>query len=88
MYDFDRLMEIQRRTASRIRQETEVDNKIKILDIMNNLSALKGKKVQVEAIILEAGMQGMSEDDTIATLDSLKRDRLVIEPEVGYVKLL
>ncbi|MBU1201747.1 MAG: hypothetical protein KJ583_00925 [Nanoarchaeota archaeon] len=88
MDDFDRLMEIQRSMASRIRLESEVDNKIKILDILNSLSGPKGKKIQVEEVIIEAGIQGLSEAEVIATIDSLKRDRLVREPEIGFIQLI
>ncbi|MBC8500638.1 MAG: hypothetical protein ISS25_00810 [Nanoarchaeota archaeon] len=86
-FDFDRLMEIQRMTASRIRQESEVDNKIKILDILNELTATKGKKIQVEEVIIEAGTQGLAESEVTATLDALKEDGMVIEPETGFVQL-
>jgi len=88
MDDFDRLMEIQRSMASIIRLESEVDNKIKILDILNSLSGPKGKKIQVEEVIIEAGIQGLSEAEVIATIDSLKRDRLVREPEIGFIQLI
>lgn len=86
--DFDRLMEIQRMTAASIRQESEVDNKIKILDILNGLTATKGKKIQVEEVIIEAGIQGLAEAEVMSTLDALKADRMVKEPEIGYVQLV
>lgn len=85
--DFDRLMEIQRMTASRIRQESEVDNKIKIMDILNELTATKGKKIQVEEVIIESGTQGLSESETMNLLDSLKNDGILERPEPGYVQL-
>ncbi|MFH1589130.1 MAG: hypothetical protein ABIB43_01020 [archaeon] len=85
--DFDRLMEIQRTTASSIRQESEVDNKIKILDILNELTTTKGKKVQVEEVIIEAGIQGLGEAEVLATLDALKSDGMIREPDIGYVQL-
>ncbi|NQU98048.1 hypothetical protein HQ533_01150 [Candidatus Woesearchaeota archaeon] len=85
--DFDRLMEIQRMTASSIRQESEVDNKIKILDILNEFTASKGKKILVEAVIIEAGIQGLAESEVMTTLDALKSDGTVKEPEPGYVQL-
>ena len=86
-FDFDRLMEIQRMTASRIRQESEVDNKIKILDIINDLTTTKGKKVQVEGLIIEAGIEGLAESEVITTIDALKSDGLIKEPESGYIQL-
>jgi len=52
------------------------------------LSGPKGKKIQVEEVIIEAGIQGLSEAEVIATIDSLKRDRLVREPEIGFIQLI
>lgn len=86
--DFDRLMEIQRMTASSIRQESEVDNKIKILNILTDMTTSKGKKIQVEEVIIEAGAQGLAEAEVMATLDALKVDGMVKEPEIGYVQLV
>ncbi|MFH1770490.1 MAG: hypothetical protein ABH828_02945 [archaeon] len=86
--DFDRLMEIQRMTASSIRQESEVDNKIKILNILNDMTTSKSKKIQVEEVIIEAGIQGLGEAEVMATLDALKSDGMLKEPEVGYVQLI
>jgi|FLOH01.1.fsa_nt_gi DNA replicative helicase MCM subunit Mcm2 (Cdc46/Mcm family) len=85
--EFDRLMEIQRMTASSIRQESEVDNKIKVLDVLNELTATKGKKVQVEEVIIECGMVGLSEAEVMITLDTLKADGMLMFPESGYVQL-
>ena len=88
MDDFDRLMEVQRMTASLIRQEAEVDNKIKIIEIVTDLSASRNGKVQVEEVLIEADIQGLSEEEVLATIDSLKRDGLVQEPEVGFVQMV
>jgi DNA replicative helicase MCM subunit Mcm2 (Cdc46/Mcm family) len=85
--DFDRLMQIQRMTASRIRQESEVDNKIKILDIITSLTSFKKPKVQIEEVIIEANVQGLAEAEVMATIDELKKDHLVREPEPGYISL-
>jgi len=87
MDDFDRLIEIQRMTASKIRQEAEVDNKVKLLGILSDLASSK-RRIQVEEVIIEAGMQGMSEGAVMSTLNALKLDRLLSEPEPGIIKLL
>ncbi len=87
MDDFDKLMEIQRFTASRIRHEAEVDNKIIVLNILSDLSSTKGPKVQIEELMIEASAQGLTESDVTNTIDALKKDDLVIEPEQGYVQL-
>jgi|TARA_B100000315_G_C14367414_1_gene491310 DNA replicative helicase MCM subunit Mcm2 (Cdc46/Mcm family) len=88
MDDFDRLMEIQKLTADRIKRESEVDNKIKILDILNELVISKGKKMQVEELIIEASIRGLSEAEVMDSLNSLKRDGLVKELDMGFVQLV
>lgn len=87
MDDFDRLMEIQRMTADRIRQESQVDNKIKVLDILNSLAS-GGKRIQVEQVIVEAELEGLGEAEVMATLDQLKDDGIIRMPEAGYVELV
>ncbi len=86
MDDFDRLMEIQRFTASRIRQEAEVDNKIKVLEIISDLADKRGR-VQIEAIIIEAYAQGLSESEVLSIIDSIKKDGVLKEVEQGFVQL-
>ncbi len=89
MDDFDRLIEIQRMTASSLRLENEVDNKIKLLDIISNLTAGKGGgRIPMEAVIIEADMEGVSESQVNSTISALKRDRLVSEPEPGFIRLI
>lgn len=84
--DFNDLLRIQRMMASRIIQETTVDNKIKLLDLVNKLVTDRNRKVQKETIIYEAGAEGFSEDETLRLLDELISDNMLTEPEAGYVK--
>lgn len=84
--DFNDLLKIQRMMASRIIQETTVDNKIKLLDLINKLVTDRNKKVQTETIIYEAKMEGFSEDETLRLIDELISDNLIAQPEPGYVK--
>jgi len=83
--DFDEIMRIQRLMASNIANENEVDNKLKIIDIINNLVGHK-KFVQVEEIILEAGYESISENLTLEILDDLARDSVIIMLD-GRVKM-
>lgn len=84
--EFDELLRIQRMMASRIIQETSVDNKIKLLDLINKLVSDRNRKVQKEVIIYEAQGEGFSEDEIIRLMDELIEDGLIAEPEMGYVK--
>jgi DNA replicative helicase MCM subunit Mcm2 (Cdc46/Mcm family) len=84
--DFNELLRIQRSMASRIIQESAVDNKIKLLDLVNKLVTDRNRKVQKETVILEAQAEGFTEDEAIGLIDELIEDNLLIEPETGYVK--
>lgn len=86
--NFEKLLQIQRMMAGRIIQEQEEDLKIKILTIIGQLTTRRRKRIQKEAIILEAKNQGISENDTLNMLDKLKLERLIKEPATGYVELL
>ncbi|MCD6464511.1 hypothetical protein J7L02_03255 [Candidatus Woesearchaeota archaeon] len=85
--DFEKLLEIQRLMASRIVQEQEQDLKIKILTILGQLTTSKRKKIQKEAIIIEASLQGISEEDVLLILDKLKTEGIIKEKD-GYVELI
>ncbi|MBD3208986.1 hypothetical protein GF367_01025 [Candidatus Woesearchaeota archaeon] len=84
--DFNELLKIQRMMASRIIQETTVDNKIKLLDLINRLVTDRNKKAQKETIIVEAQAEGFSETETLRLIEELLEDNLIIEPEPGYLK--
>ncbi len=84
--EFGELLRIQRMMASRIIQETSVDNKIKLLDLINKLVSDRNRKVQKEVIIYEAQGEGFTEDEIIRLMDELIEDGLIAEPEMGYVK--
>ncbi len=84
--DFNDLLRIQRMMASRIIEESSVDDKIKLLDLVNKLVTDRNRKVQKETILLEAQMEGFSENETLRLLEELIVDNLLIEPEMGYVK--
>jgi len=83
--DFDEIMNIQRLMASRIASENEVDYKLKIIDIINNLMCHK-KFVQVEEVIIEAEYESISEKLTLEILDDLARDNVIIMLD-GRIKM-
>jgi DNA replicative helicase MCM subunit Mcm2 (Cdc46/Mcm family) len=85
--DFDDLLRIQRMMASKIMEESNVDSKIKIMNILRDMSGAKNKKIQVEEVIIETQSQGYSENETIRILEELIKDKFIIIPEEGFVKL-
>ena len=84
--DFNELLKIQRMMASRIMEETTVDNKIQLLDLVNRLVTDRNRKVQKENILLQAQEEGFSEEEAVRLLQNLLDDQLVTEPEPGYIK--
>lgn len=83
---FEELLRIQNNMASLLAQEAETDNKIKVLSIIDDLTTRSRKKIQVESVLIEAQNQGLSEGETLRTIDQLISDRLIIQPEPGYVQ--
>jgi DNA replicative helicase MCM subunit Mcm2 (Cdc46/Mcm family) len=84
--DFDDLIRRQNMMLRSVADESETDSKIKLMDIINDLVTDRNKKVHKEAVILEAGMQGMPESEVERVLSLLKEDHMIIEPEIGFVR--
>jgi DNA replicative helicase MCM subunit Mcm2 (Cdc46/Mcm family) len=72
--------------ASTIIQESSVDSKIKLLDLINKLVTDRNRKVQTETVLIEAENEGFSEAEVLHLIDELIEDNLIIQPEVGYLK--
>ncbi len=85
--DFDDLLKIQRMMASKIVEESSVDSKIKLMDLLREMAGSKNKKIQVEEIIIESQTQGFSESETLRLLEELLKDGFISSPEDGFVKL-
>lgn len=83
--EFDELMRLQRQMASSIVNDFEIDNKVKILNIIEEVAGKK-KKVQTEKILQEAEAQGMLESDAISIIDKLIKEGMVFEPQPGYLQ--
>jgi hypothetical protein len=83
--EFDELIRIQRQMAGMIARESEVDNKIKIIEIVDSLTSPKRKKIQVETILIEAHLQGLSERETLFVIEQLKSDNIIAQSDPGYV---
>lgn len=84
---FDEIMNVQRMMASRVMNENSMDNKIKLLGIIRDLSKGPHAKVQVEQILYEAQMEGFMEAETMAMIDELKKDNMLVEAADGSLIL-
>jgi len=83
--EFDDVMRLQKQLASSMLDDFELDSKIKILTIFDELAGSK-KKIQTEKLLIEAEHHGMSEFEIISIVDKLKRDGLLFEPQPGYLQ--
>jgi len=84
--EFENLLRIQRQMASSIINEAEIDVKIRLLNIIDDMLKGKKKKVQVEQILIEGQLEGFTENDVRQTLQKLKDDNLIVEPEIGFIQ--
>lgn len=86
MAEFDMLMDIQRNMASRIARENEMDNKVKLLTIIQSLVDAKTGKIAKEAVLIEAVQEGMLQAESEYLLKELVRDGTIRDVE-GFVLL-
>jgi hypothetical protein len=84
--DFDELMRMQRFMASRIVEESEVDTKIKILDIIRDMDHGRNTPLSKEAVIVECIAQGITETEAVDIINKLIDDHLLKEPRQGFVQ--
>lgn len=84
--DFDELIRSQNSMLRSVAAESETDSKIRMMGIINDLVTDRNRKVQKEAVLVEAETQGIFESEAERIMDLLLADGMIIEPEPGYVK--
>ncbi len=84
--DFEDLIRQQNMLMRSVASESETEDKIKMMDIINTLVTDKNRRVHKEAVLLEAEHRGMTEFDAHRVLESLKDDGMVVEAEPGFVR--
>ena len=81
--DIESIIKLQTDLSTRIINESRIDNKIKLLNITNQL---RKKTLLKEQLILIAGEEGMLEDQILEAIDDLLQDRMLEEKD-GYIKI-
>ena len=71
--DFDKLMEYQNILQNNLLKEAQVDKKLELLTIINQLTAGPKNIVQKEMIIIEATQRGLSEAEIDKQIEQLKK---------------
>jgi len=84
--DFDKLMEYQNLMQQRLRTEQQVDKKIELLSIVNQLTMGPKNIVQKEQIMVEAVSRGFTEDEVDKLLDQLIKENIIYESSPGHIK--
>jgi DNA replicative helicase MCM subunit Mcm2 (Cdc46/Mcm family) len=84
--DFSEILRIQQQMSQRIMQEQRTDRKIDLLNIVNDLTDGGRKRVQSEAVLLEAAASGISEQEALSLLSELEGDHVVRRPEPGFLE--
>lgn len=85
---FDELMRVQRSMASRLRQENELDRKVKLLSIIQGLNPDRKGRILTEQIVVEAVSEGFTEGDVESLLDELEKDGYLQRVEMGIMMLM
>jgi DNA replicative helicase MCM subunit Mcm2 (Cdc46/Mcm family) len=84
--EFDKLLEYQNMVHNRLRNEQQMDKKIELLTIINQLTVGPKNIVQKEQIIVEALSRGFTEEEIDKLLDKLIEDKIIYEDSPGYIK--
>ncbi len=83
--DFEDVMRLQKQLNASMLDDFELDSKIKILTIFDELVGSK-KKVHTEKLLIELEHRGMGELEAVSIIDKLKKDGLLFEPQPGYLQ--
>jgi len=84
--EFEEIMNLQRKMASRVVEENELDLQLKLLDIVNSLVKDKNKQVSIAQIVAVAAIEGISEDETTRLLNVLENMGHLRQISRGFYK--
>jgi hypothetical protein len=84
--DVDEIMSLQRKLASRVVQEQEMEMQLKLLEIVQSLQPNTNKQLQKAKILTVAEMEGMGYDDAIRALKALEAMGYIKEASPGYYR--
>jgi DNA replicative helicase MCM subunit Mcm2 (Cdc46/Mcm family) len=86
MDNFNELLKIQNQIRAGLKREEAMDNKIKVLSIINELTSGPKETMQKELLIIETNNRGISEQDVEKILIQLEKDNVIFEPSPGHIK--
>ncbi|MGV8171459.1 MAG: hypothetical protein ACP5OA_02070 [Candidatus Woesearchaeota archaeon] len=83
--EFDDVMRLQKQLNASMLDDFELDSKIKVLTIFDELAGSK-KKIHTEKLLIELEHHEMGELEAVSVIDKLKKDGLLFEPQPGYLQ--
>ncbi|MEM3374495.1 MAG: hypothetical protein QW757_04230 [Candidatus Woesearchaeota archaeon] len=84
--DIDELLAYQNMLQKSLRKEVQIDRKIELLTIINQLTFGPKNIVQKELILVEAQNRGFSEREVNNYINELIKENIIYEPMPGYIK--
>lgn len=84
--EFKELLDIQKRMQKKLKEEHEMDQSLDILTVINEMAPYPDQRIQKEQILHEAEIRGFNSDKTDKIIQKLIRDRVLFEPETGYIQ--
>lgn len=84
--DFHKLKEYQAMIQTNLRKEQQLDRKIELLTLINQLTVGPKNLVQKEQIIIEAQSRGFSEEEIDTLLNKLIKENIIYESSPGFIK--
>lgn len=85
--NFEDLLRHQRMMASKIIDETSMDSKIQLYNLITDMLKGKIKKVHINQIMFEAQQIGMLEEDVLRLMDELAHDSLIKRLDEGFISI-
>lgn len=83
--DFDEILKIQRMLNETTRQELQDDRLSELMALINSLIPYD-KKIQIEVIFYAGIDKGFAEKEIRDVLNKYIKDKILFQPEVGYVQ--
>jgi DNA replicative helicase MCM subunit Mcm2 (Cdc46/Mcm family) len=84
--DVDKLIAYQNMLHKALRSEQQLDKKIELMTIINNLTFGPKNIVQKEQIMVEAISHGFNEIEADKILHELIKENIIYESTPGYIK--
>jgi DNA-binding IclR family transcriptional regulator len=82
----DEILDLHRKLASRVVQENEMEQQLKLLDIIQSLVPNAQKQIQKAKILTVAEMEGIPAEQTMRLLQTLEQMGYIKQLSPGYYK--